>query len=111
MPYIKQEQRIDIDAVIHQLAPLIKDAGTFNYAVTRLSHLYIKEKGLRYANLNELIGAMECMKLELYRKIAAPYETEKLVENGPVGVLPIELEIEQSIPLDIINTVMPKKGY
>lgn len=90
MPYIKPEQRKDIDVVVDHLSPFIKDAGTINYAVTRLTHNFLKEKGLRYANINEVIGALECIKQELYRMVAAPYEDEKISENGSVGVLDIE---------------------
>jgi hypothetical protein len=31
-----------------------------------------------------MIGILECCKLELYRKKAAPYENEKELENGSV---------------------------
>jgi len=111
MPYIKKDQRAPIDVIVDQLAPLITDAGTFNYAVTRLSHLMLKEKGMRYANINELIGAMECMKLELYRKLAGPYEDIKLVENGPVGIHDIEQDIVQSIPLKMIKSIQVQEKY
>jgi hypothetical protein len=50
-------------------------------------HIYLREKGIKYANINEVIGALECCKLELYRAIAAPYEEEKIEENGQVGVI------------------------
>lgn len=33
---------------------------------------------------SEIIGALECCKLELYRRIAAPYEDIKIGENGDV---------------------------
>jgi len=39
---------------------------------------------LKYSNLNELIGVLECAKLELYRRVAAPYEDEKALINGDV---------------------------
>lgn len=39
---------------------------------------------LSYADINEAIGALECAKLELYRRIAVPYENRKLAENGDV---------------------------
>jgi hypothetical protein len=39
---------------------------------------------LRYAHLNEAIGVLECAKLELYRRVAAPYEDEKITESGDV---------------------------
>ena len=35
-------------------------------------------------NLNAIIGALECAKLELYRRVAAPYEDDKIIENGDV---------------------------
>ena len=38
----------------------------------------------RYAHLNEAIGVLECAKLELYRRVAAPYEDEKIAESGDV---------------------------
>ena len=31
-----------------------------------------------------LIGVLECAKLELYRRVAAPYEDDKIDENGDV---------------------------
>jgi hypothetical protein len=39
---------------------------------------------VRYANVNEMIGALECCKLELYRILIAPYEDVKIDENGGV---------------------------
>jgi len=34
--------------------------------------------------INAIIGALECAKLELYRRVAAPYEDDKIAENGDV---------------------------
>ena len=31
-----------------------------------------------------MVGVLECCKLELYRKLAAPYEDTKEMESGPV---------------------------
>jgi hypothetical protein len=39
---------------------------------------------VRYAHLNEAVGVLECAKLELYRRIAAPYEDDKRSETGDV---------------------------
>jgi hypothetical protein len=92
MPYIEKKYRVDIDVVVDQLAYFMQDAGTLNYAITRLTHRYIEKKGLRYANLNEVVGMIECMKMELYRVVTGPYEDQKMKSNGPVGILPIESE-------------------
>ena len=37
-----------------------------------------------FQDLNELIGALECAKQELYRRVVAPYEEDKIEENGDV---------------------------
>jgi len=84
MPYIDQEARRRID---RGDAPA--NAGELNYAVTRLVDAYLAAQAadagrVRYAHLNEAIGVLECAKLELYRRIAAPYEDEKIAESGDV---------------------------
>lgn len=58
--------------------------GELNYVITKLIDQYLKEEGLRYANINEVIGVLECAKLELYRRIAGPYEDKKIISNGDV---------------------------
>jgi hypothetical protein len=80
MPYIEAKARERIDG---GGAP--ESAGELNYAVTRLVDAYLVDHGgLRYALLNEAIGALECAKIELYRRLAAPYEDEKRKETGDV---------------------------
>ncbi len=84
MPYIAPDARRRLD---EGAAP--RDAGELNYAVTRLVDAYLvsaaeTEGRLRYAHLNEAMGVLECAKLELYRRIAAPYEDRKKDESGDV---------------------------
>ena len=87
MPYIKKEQRAVVDAHIRKLADAIKETGTenragvLNYSVSCiLKQLY----GLRYSEVNEAVGALECIKQEYYRRVASPYEDLKIKENGDV---------------------------
>jgi hypothetical protein len=80
MPYIKPELRSSI-----LLDPeSISNAGELNYYISTLVNHFINEKGKSYAVVNEVIGALECAKLELYRRIIAPYEDIKIQENGDV---------------------------
>ena len=79
MPYIKQERR---DAIESGDAP--KDAGELNFALTNIVDKYLQNRGLRYAHINEAVGALECAKLEFYRRIAVPYEDQKMKESGDV---------------------------
>lgn len=76
MPYIKHRDRTDLTR-LQAMNP-----GELNYAVTQTCLEYLWRKGLSYSALNEVIGALECAKLELYRRGAAPYEDKKIEENG-----------------------------
>lgn len=83
MPYIKSGDRERLDTAIQNLADLIKRdqrAGELNYIINKLMLELVGEA--KYADINELIGALECAKLEFYRRKAAPYEDKKAVENG-----------------------------
>jgi hypothetical protein len=57
-----------------------------NYDLTRQCLRFIKHQpgGLNYANINAVVGVLECMKLEFYRRAAAPYEDKKIQQNGDV---------------------------
>ena len=80
MPYVKQEDRKRLDA---GGAP--QHAGELNYTITKAVFAYLNRNGTyRYGDLNEAVGVLECAKLELYRRIAAPYEDTKIQENGDV---------------------------
>ena len=59
-------------------------AGDINFLIADMVDGFLTRKGLTYANLNEALGAVECAKLELYRRIAAPYEDTKIALNGDV---------------------------
>lgn len=78
MPYIKSEDRTD---------PTRRQPETFgelNYAITMLCHEYVKRVGASYTLLSGVVGVLECAKMELYRRVIAPYEDEKIQENGDI---------------------------
>lgn len=80
MPYIEQEARKRLDA-----GGKPTTAGELNYAITKIADEYLLSKGpLRYVHLNEVLGAIECAKLELYRRLAVPYEDAKIAAAGDV---------------------------
>lgn len=78
MPYIPKIVRDEIDR--EQTKP--GGPGTLNYKLSRIIHLYIERFGQNYNTLSECIGALECAKLELYRRVLGPYEDKKIAENG-----------------------------
>jgi hypothetical protein len=57
------------------------DRTEFGRGVNRLAWDYKQNKK---ASADEVVGVLECAKLEIYRRIAAPYEDKKIVENGDV---------------------------
>ena len=82
MPYIKQEKRTPIDSQINVLEHLVTNEGDLNYTITCLCLAYIEQNGKKYSTINSAVGALECAKLEMYRRLAAPYEDLKAKENG-----------------------------
>lgn len=91
MPYIKQEYRNVLHDSLDELGDVIDSLyryqnqsrdGLLNYTITRLiKDLYPNAK---YHDWNEVIGMLECCKLEVYRKMIGPYEDLKEIENGKV---------------------------
>jgi len=87
MPYIKPEKREKYEEEIGKLVAILKSLppeevdGELNYVITKI----MKEVyPLRYYHINKAIGVLECIKQEFYRRVAAPYEDQKIKENGDV---------------------------
>lgn len=87
MPYIKSENRKKYEKVLQELLGILKALppeevdGELNYVVTKiLKEVY----PLRYFHINKAVGVLECIKLEFYRRVAAPYEDLKIKESGDV---------------------------
>jgi hypothetical protein len=81
MPYISQEQRQEFDRWLDTIVEFSLTPGELNYVITKL---LLKTKPKVYRDYNELIGVLECIKLELYRKAVVPYEDKKKEEHGEV---------------------------
>lgn len=88
MPYIDETDRLHLRReskrrVIDSIGQLPAGPGELNYMITIIIKQYLGGSP-NYTRINEAIGALECAKLELYRRIAVPYEEEKIKENGDV---------------------------
>lgn len=97
MPYIVKQKRDEVDTQLGYLIDAVVDAsgkdvlvlpGILNYCITRMikaTYRMVTEKvKLSYADHNSVIGVLECAKQEFYRRNTAPYEDEKVIENGDV---------------------------
>ena len=86
MPYIARKDRAQYQEILSSLADMIPQdrmqrPGHINYIVSLLiEKVYGKE--LRYADHNEVVGVLNCIALEFYRRKTAPYEDLKIVEEG-----------------------------
>ena len=97
MPYIKNCRREKIDKKLNLLIKELKQLrdsstqgwqiGDISYIIVRLAHEWLKYRGLKYKFFNEVIGVLECTKLELYRATVAPYEEAKRKRVGSVSTL------------------------
>lgn len=82
MPYINKERRKLLnEGMIEPSSP-----GDLNWLIHEdVLKPYFKEQGVSYKTLNEVIGVLECVKLELYRRLASRYEAKKITENGDIA--------------------------
>lgn len=77
MPYLSYERRAE--AFVNPKTP-----GDLNYALTQVCIDFLEETQERYADYATVVGALECAKLEFYRRAVAVYEDECILRNGDV---------------------------
>lgn len=82
MPYISWQVRQEMDRALKPLLGLMLTPGELNYVITTI--LLRCGCPADYSDYNSLLGVLECVKLELYRRRVAPYEDKKKEENGDV---------------------------
>lgn len=75
MPYIPQSERT---------AYRPRNAGQLAYTVYRASLDFLEGRE-RYEGMALVIGVLETVKEELYRRVVAPYEDAKIKENGDIA--------------------------
>ena len=85
MPYLIRKYRLILCRLSSKIQKTTIEApGWLNYIFTCTILAYVKVKGESYQTYNDIIGALECCKLELYRRKVAKYEDKKITENGDV---------------------------
>jgi len=94
MPYIQQTERQRYDDKINEVVELLitkfpadngknYSEGDLNYIVSSIVWKLFEAKK-SYSNANTLMGTLECIKQEFYRRQVAPYEDIKIKENGNI---------------------------
>ena len=78
MPYLKPKQRSKSS---------LKEAGDLNFRIHELIEIYLSSKDtIKYEEYNSVVGVLESVKLEFYRRAVAAYEDDKIVENGDISL-------------------------
>lgn len=87
MPYVTDDARYELRT--GQRAP--ETSGELNYWITAACTNYLNTLAtldnadeLRYEHVNTVVGALECAKQEIYRRVASPLEMIKCSDNGDV---------------------------
>ena len=85
MPYIpkSEKDRVDKGLVALHLSD-INNAGALNYAVHQVIAKYISQNKEDYQTYNDIIGVLDCAKMELYRRVISDYEDKKILQNKDV---------------------------
>jgi len=78
MPYLNPKQRSRSS---------LKEVGDLNFRIHELIEIYLNDKdAIKYEKYNSVVGVLESVKLEFYRRAVAAYEDNKIVENGDISL-------------------------
>lgn len=80
MPYIEAGIRAAIDS--GRMLP--RNVGELTYAMTKVALAHVEKKGMSFAVFAEVMAALHATDQEFYRRMVAPYEDRKILENGDV---------------------------
>lgn len=96
MPYIEEEERLELDSCIDQMIKCISETkvhlnnpqdfsnflGRINYCFSRIIIGVMKK--VSYKNIAMATGVLENIKQELYRRVASKYEDKKILASGDI---------------------------
>lgn len=96
MPYIEEEERMELDSCIDQMIKYISNTKThlnnpndFSNFLGRINYCFSRVimgvmKTVSYKNIAMATGVLENIKQELYRRVASRYEDTKILANGDI---------------------------
>lgn len=86
MPYIEKRSQEKINLPLNSLSKNIDTVDSLNYCITKFCLKFLNRSINSYLTLNGIIGVLECVKLEFYRRLLSVYEDKKIDENGDVYI-------------------------
>jgi len=88
MHYINKEEQYKVSL------GKLSSCGHLNFAFSELIDKYIEQNDLCYQTFNDVVGALDCCKMEIYRRLIAKYEDKKILENGDVNLFANNKELK-----------------
>ena len=90
MPYIANDRRAKLESVA-RLSEFVQSlsrveqlgSGDLNYIFSTIINAVWRDNK-SYGTGNNIIGMLDCVKTEFYRRILTPYEDDKIKKNGDV---------------------------
>ena len=96
MPYIDEQERVELDSQIDNMILAIRNnktnlnnphdfsnyLGRINYCFSRI--IYGVMRDVSYRNIAMVTGVLENIKQEFYRRVAENYENIKIRQNGDI---------------------------
>jgi hypothetical protein len=79
MPYIVNEDRKRLDG-----GPIAETPGELAFLLTTDCLLFLGQFEEGFHNYATVVGVLEAVKMEFYRRAVAPYEDRKIQEHGDV---------------------------
>lgn len=85
MPYIRQEDRPELEGKAERLGKTCKSTGELNFALTTAILAFLDEQErVGYAQMSAIRGVLADVSSEFYRRVVVPYERRKCYTNGDV---------------------------
>jgi len=84
MPYIGQGARLHLEPALRELFKTSLGLGDINYVITKAILNYLEAMGRNYHSYASVVGMLDTIKNELYRREINGYEEEKCMQNGDV---------------------------
>ena len=88
MPYISRSDREELDLVVGSALRTLErksfedSLGDLNYLISRIISSHMGK--VSYGKIAMATGVLENVKQEFYRRLAAPYEDQKISQNGDI---------------------------
>lgn len=84
MPYIGPDERRELESIVVPLRDKFIGASSISYITYNMMMGYLNSMGRSYHSYAALIGMLEGLKQELYRREIALYEDNKIEKNGDI---------------------------